>query len=146
MSQYPPVGFSFWVSFGISDNPVDMAFQDVAGIGMELQTEDVVEGGENMFTQKLPTRANYTPLVLKRGLAVKSPVTDWIRDAIENLSIQPLTIIVALLNENKEPLIAYRFINAYPLKWSISNFNAETSSVVIETLELYYQYFKIINQ
>jgi phage tail-like protein len=146
MSQYPPVGFSFWVSFGISDNPVDMAFQDVAGIGMELQTEDVVEGGENKFTQKLPTRANYTPLVLKRGLAVKSPVTDWIRDAIENLSIQPLTIIVALLNENKEPLIAYRFINAYPLKWSISNFNAETSSVVIETLELYYQYFKIINQ
>ena len=146
MSQYPPVGFSFWVSFGISDNPVDMAFQDVAGIGMELQTEDVVEGGENMFTQKLPTRANYTPLVLKRGLAVKSPVTDWIRDAIENLSIQPLTVIVALLNENKEPLIAYRFINAYPLKWSISNFNAETSSVVIETLELYYQYFKIINQ
>ncbi len=146
MSQYPPVGFSFWVSFGIGDSPVDIAFQDVAGIGMELQTEDVVEGGENMFTQKLPTRANYTPLVLKRGLAVKSPVTDWIRDAIENLSIRPLTVIVALLNENKEPLIAYRFINVYPLKWSISNFNAETSSVVIETLELYYQYFKIINQ
>jgi len=146
MSQYPPVGFSFWVSFGIGDHPVDIAFQDVAGIGMELQTEDVVEGGENMFTQKLPTRANYTPLVLKRGLAVKSPVTEWIRDSIENLSIKPLTIIVALLNENKEPLIAYRFINAYPLKWSISNFNAETSSVVIETLELYYQYFKIINQ
>jgi phage tail-like protein len=146
MSQYPPVGFSFWVSFGIGDHPVDIAFQDVAGIGMELQTEDVVEGGENMFTQKLPTRANYTPLVLKRGLAIKSPVTDWIRDSIENLSIKPLTIIVALLNEKKEPLIAYRFINAYPLKWSISNFNAETSSVVIETLELYYQYFKIINQ
>jgi len=146
MSQYPPVGFSFWVSFGIGDHPVDIAFQDVSGIGMELQTEDVVEGGENKFTQKLPTRANYTPLVLKRGLAVKSPVTEWIRDSIENLSINPLTIIVALLNEKKEPLIAYRFINAYPLKWSISNFNAETSSVVIETLELYYQYFKIINQ
>ena len=145
MSHYPPVGFSFWVSFSFSSDSVDIAFQDVAGIGMELQTEDIVEGGENMFTQKLPTRASYTPLVLKRGLAVKSSLTDWVRDAVENLSINPVPVIVALLDENKVPLIAYQFINAYPLKWSVSNFNAETSSVVIETLELYYQYFKIIN-
>lgn len=144
MNRYPPVGFSFWVSFEISDNPVDIAFQDVSGIAMELQTEDIVEGGENRFTQKLPTRANYTPLVLKRGLAVDSKVTDWARDAIENLTIKPTSIIVALLNDKKEPLVAYRFLNAYPLKWNISNFNAESSNIVIESLELYYQYFKII--
>ncbi len=145
MNKYPPVGFSFWVSFEISNSPIDIAFQDVSGIGMELQTEDIVEGGENRFTQKLPTRAGYTPLVLKRGLVVQSEVTDWIRDAIENLTIRPATIIVALLNEKREPLTAYRFLNAYPLKWNISNFNAESSSIVIESMELYYQYFKIIN-
>lgn len=148
MQRYPPVGFSFWVSFNINDDmvaPIDIAFQDVSGIGMELQTEDIVEGGENRFTQKLPTRATYTPLVLKRGLAVQSPLTTWVRDAIENFSIRPVTIIVALLNDQKEPLIAYRFIHAYPLKWSITNFNAESSTLVIESLELYYQYFKIIN-
>ena len=145
MNKYPPVAFSFWVSFEISSDPVDIAFQDVSGIGMELQTEDVVEGGENRFTQKLPTRANYTTLVLKRGLAIKSPLTNWCRNAIENFSIKPTSIIVALLNEKKEPLIAYRFLNAFPVKWSISNFNAESSSIVIESLELYYQYFKIIN-
>ncbi|HTO14877.1 MAG TPA: phage tail protein [Edaphocola sp.] len=142
--RYPPVGFSFWVSFEISDNPIDIAFQDVSGIGMELQTEDIIEGGENRFTQKLPTRANYPPLVLKRGLAVDSKLTDWLRDAIENLSIRPTSIIVALLNDKKEPLMAYRFLNAYPLKWNISSLNAEKSEIVIETLELYYQYFKII--
>lgn len=144
MNQYPPVGFSFWVSFEISDSPIDLAFQDVSGISMELQTEDILEGGENRFTQKLPLRANYTPLVLKRGLALDSKLTDWARDAIENFSIKPATIIVALLNDKKEPLIAYRFLNAYPLKWNISNFNAESSNIVIESLELYYQYFKII--
>lgn len=144
MSRYPPVGFSFWVSFEISNNPVDIAFQDVSGISMELQTEDIVEGGENRFTQKLPMRANYTPLVLKRGLVVDSKLTDWARDAIENLTIKPTTIIVALLNDKKEPLVAYCFLNAYPLKWNISNFNAESSTIVIESLELYYQYFKLI--
>ena len=144
--RYPPVGFSFWVSFGISDSPADVAFQDVSGIGMELQTEDVAEGGENRFTQKLPTRSAYTPLILKRGLAVQSQLTDWVRNAIENLEIKPATVLVALLNDKKEPVIAWQFLNAYPLKWSVSNFNAENSSVVIETLELYYQYFKIINK
>ncbi len=143
---YPPVGFSFWVSFEISNDTVDIAFQDVAGIGRELQTEDIIEGGENRYTQKLPTRASYTPLVLKRGMVVKSALTEWAKEAIENLDIKPATVLVALLNENKEPLIAYQFINAYPLKWSVSNFNAETSSLVIESLELYYQYFKVINQ
>jgi phage tail-like protein len=145
MSRYPPVGFSFWVSFEISPDPIDIAFQDVAGIGMELQTEDVPEGGENRFTQKLPTRASYTPLVLKRGLAVRSELTNWCRDAIENFSIKPTSIIVALLNDKKEPLIAYRFLNAYPVKWNISNFNAESNAIVIESVELYYQYFKTIN-
>ena len=145
MTRYPPVGFSFWVSFEISGESVDMAFQDVAGIGMELQTEDIIEGGENRFTQKLPTRANYTPLVLKRGMAVQSRLTNWVRDAIENFDINPTNVIVALMNEKREPLMAYRFMNAYPVKWSVSNFNAETSSIVIESLELYYQYFKIIN-
>lgn len=146
MSHYPPVGFSFWVSFEFSNDPVDIAFQEVSGIGVELQTEDVVEGGENMFTQKLPTRTSYTPLVLKRGLVVKSSLTNWVKNAMENLTVNPVTVIVALLNENKEPLAAWRFLNAYPVKWNVSNFNAESSSVVIETMELYYQYYKSINQ
>jgi phage tail-like protein len=143
--RYYPLGFSFWVSFEISSEPIDIAFQDVAGIGRELQTEDIIEGGENRFTQKLPLRASYTPLVLKRSLVVRSELTEWVRDAIENFSIKPATVIVALLNEKKEPLIAYQFYNAYPLKWSVSNFNAESSNLVIESLELYYQYFKVIN-
>ncbi len=78
-------------------------------------------------------------------MAVQSKLTNWVRDAIENFDINPTNVIVALMNEKREPLMAYRFMNAYPVKWSVSNFNAETSSIVIESLELYYQYFKIIN-
>lgn len=144
MTFYPPVGFSFWVRFDISNDPIDISFQDVSGISMEMQMEEIVEGGTNGYSQKLPTRAIYSPLVLRRGMAVNSKVSEWITDAIENFNISPITIVVALLNENSEPLIAYRFLNAYPVKWSVSNFNAETSSIVIESLELYYQYFKII--
>lgn len=145
MNQYSPLSsFNFWISFELSDSPIDLAFQEISGIRMELQSEHILEGGENRYIQKLPLQSSFSPLVLKRGLAVNSKLMDWARDAIENLNIRPATILVALLNEKQEPLITYRFMNSYPLKWSISNFNAESNITVIESLELYYEYFNII--
>ena len=68
----------------------------------------------------------------------------WCSDAIENLEIEPVPVVVSLLNENHEPLKSYAFINAYPLKWSVSNFNAESNNLVIETIELYYQFYRTL--
>ena len=48
---------------------------------------------------------------------------------------------LVLLNENHEPLEAWNFVKAYPVKWSISNFNAQGNELVVETIELAYQYF-----
>ena len=43
-------------------------FTEVSGLSVEMGTEEFVEGGENRFIQKYPTRAKYPELVLKRGL------------------------------------------------------------------------------
>lgn len=142
MANYPPVGFHFNVQFQFPGNPVNIGFQDVSGISVDLETESVTEGGENRFTYKLPIRSVYPNLVLKRGLMPSAALNKWCSNAIENLEIEPIPIVVSLLNEKHEPLISYAFINSYPLKWSVSNFNAETSSIVIETVELYYQFFR----
>lgn len=144
-NNYPPVGYFFRVDFQLgAGKNADTMFQDVSGFNAELQTEDVRQGGENRFSQVLPTRAKYTDLVLKRGLIVNSDVVKWCKDAIENLDIKPITIIVTLLNEKSEPLQSFNIVNAWPKKWSISNFNAEESKIVVETLEISYQYFREI--
>ena len=143
-TYYPPVGFHFRVEFdlaGIKDN--DFRFRDVSGLSMELEEESVNEGGENRYIQKLPVRARYTDLVLKRGLLTDSTVQKWCLAAIQDLDIQPTTVWVTLLNEKHEPLKTYTFVNAWPKKWNITDFNAESSDLVIESLELAYQYFKI---
>lgn len=135
------MGFHFRVDF---DGEQDIDFQEVTGINRELEVEKVKSGGENRFTYQLPTRASYPSLVLKRGLLKDSSlVANWVKDAIENLDIRPMTVVVTLLNENHEPLQAYNFVNVWPKKWSISDFNSSESKVVIETLELVYQYFTI---
>jgi len=91
----------------------------------------------------LPVRARYSDLVLKRGLLVDSAIVKWCKDAIENLSITPITIIVTLLNEKNQPLQTFNIVNAWPKKWSLSDFNAQESKIVVETMELSYQYFKV---
>lgn len=146
MDYYPPVGFHFKVEFMDVPNLAqrDTYFQDVSGLSRELGTETVNSGGENRFSFKLPTRAQYNNLVLKRGLWVDSKLIQWATDAIEHFDIQTSTVMVTLLNENHEPLQTYQCIHAWPQKWNISNFNAEENKIVIETLELAYQYFKII--
>lgn len=145
--SYPPVGFHFKVEFqGIPGlQPQDGHFQEVTGLSRELESESVKSGGENRFTYKLPTRAQYPNLVLKRGLLLDSGLLNWVNDAIYNLDIKPATVLVTLLNEKHEPLQTYQCVNAWPIKWSVADFNAQESRIMVETMELFYQYFTIIN-
>jgi phage tail-like protein len=140
----PPAGFHFRVEFGVPDAPGnDTRFREVSGLTRELEEETYNEGGENRFVHKLPVRGRYGDLVLKRGLLVDSGVREWCERAIYELDIEPVPVFVTLLNDEHEPLQSYSVVNAWPKKWSISDFNAESSEVVIETLELAYQYFKV---
>jgi phage tail-like protein len=144
MATYPIAGFHFDVQFQLGTGPVNIGFQDVSGIGVDIETESITEGGENRFTYKLPLRASYSNLVLKRALITNADLMNWCNNSIDNLEIEPASVVVSLLNENHEPLKSYAFINAYPLKWSVSNFNAESNNLVIETIELYYQFFRTL--
>lgn len=142
---YPPVGFHFRVVFsGFGDGDVDSRFQSVSGLTMELETESLKEGGENRYEHVLPKRARYPALVLKRGLVKDSKLlTQWCNDAFQSLIIKPVDITISLLNENHEPLMTWNVKHAWPVKWNLSELNAEQSNLAIETFELQYHYFTL---
>lgn len=141
-NYYPPPGFHFKVEvLGLPPGDHDVRFTEVGGLSVEMATEEVAEGGENRFLQKYPTRAKYPDLVLKRGLLVRSEVLTWIELCIQAYQITPKNIDVKLLNEEHQPLMTWHVVNAYPTKWSVSDLNASNNAVVIETLQLTYQYF-----
>ncbi len=58
-----------------------------------------------------------------------------VSQSLKNFDIQPINLIVKLLNEQHQPLQTWNVVHAYPVKWEISNFNAEESKLVIESLE-----------
>lgn len=144
-SYYPPVGFHFRVEVLDLPSPKenDLRFSEVGGLATEFGTEEVAEGGENRFVQKYPIRAKYPDLVLKRGLLKDSSVLKWVRACLEDFQIKPKHVDVQLLNEKHEPLLTWHLRNAYPTKWTVSDFQAANSAVVIETLQLTYQFFTL---
>ena len=141
---YPPVGFHFQVVFDSGAGPaekIDTRFQEVSGFGVELTTEEIDEGGENRFIHRVPKKTKYSNLVLKRGLMKKSGLVKWITDAIDNYTFKPVLVTVNLLNSKHETLVSWDFARAYPVKWSTSDLKAQDNSIVVETLELSYQFF-----
>ena len=82
-------------------------------------------------------------MILKRGLLVNSEIVTWIRECLEDYNIQPKNLYIKLLNDEHQPLLTWRIINAYPTKWVVSDFNASSNTVVVETLQFFYQYFKM---
>lgn len=144
-NYYPPVGFHFLVEFeGLGSQEKDHQFQSVSGLSVDIEIEEIAEGGENRFKHKLPVKTKYPNLTLKRGMLIDSAVIDWCRDAIENFSFKPVNLTVKLLNEEHQPLISWNVVHAYPIKWSVEDFNAEESKLVVESFELTYNYFTLI--
>lgn len=143
--RYPPVGFHFRVEFSLPDvTDNDNRFRDVSGLSYQVDTEELREGGENRFIHQLPTRVDFQSLTLKRGMITDSIVIEWVRNTLENFEFVPIDVMVSLLGSDHQPIRSWQIKNAWPKKWTISDFNAQENNIVIETLELEYNNFRII--
>jgi len=141
---YPPVGFHFKVKVGlssVSNEPKESRFQEVSGLSKGLEVEEWSEGGENRFIHRLPLATKYGNVTLKRGMFTGSKLIDWCFDAIDHFSFKPVDIDITLLNEQHQAVSVWNLVNAYPVKWSVTDFKAQDNSILIESLELAFQYF-----
>jgi phage tail-like protein len=159
MAEYNYVpAFSFTLSF-MGNLPKEFEhtdqvfrFQDVSGLKLEMKTENVEEGGVNNYVHKLPQRAEYGPLVLKRALgAAPSLISKWAEEAIIHFNFYLLDVVVSMCKlvpgdkmkkegDRLEPVKTWVFYGAYPTKLELSPLNANENKLVIETLELAYRY------
>lgn len=142
----PPMAFRFGVIFlakGIIPNPIDIRFQKVSGFSATLETSTLDEGGENVTSGfRFPEKVTYENLRLERGLALLSPLNREFDQAMTDLKLRPSNVLVILFAETGLPFAAWLFRKAYPVKWSMSDLDASSSQLVIETLELAFQEFK----
>ena len=141
------LGFRFVVTFfigGVVPNPLDVRFKKVSGLKATVKTRTIAEGGQNLFTQKLPEGVEYDNLILERGMIVGSPLTIEFEAAMSLFKFSPSNVMVALLGEDKVPVAGWMFFNAYPVRWSTSDLDADQKTIVIDTLELAYSRMQTI--
>lgn len=140
----PPAAFHFRAEFDLgATTAADMEFSDVSGLNVEVTEEEVREGGENRYVHKLPGRAKYTNVVLKRGLLVDTGLRDWILDTVQTLTVVPVTVWIKLLDAEHAPLRTWTLIGCWPVKWTVGDFSAQQSALAVESLELAYTRFKV---
>jgi phage tail-like protein len=142
MTDYPPAAFHFVVRFGSGWGRSDASFQEVGGIGPEMETESFQEGGENRFVHTLPKGVKHPKLTLKRGVADHdSQLVQWCRTVLEGglaERIKPRDVFVYLLDAEGAPLRGWSFENAYPSHWTVDAFQADRNGIAIEKIELNY--------
>jgi phage tail-like protein len=129
--QDPLHGFRFLVEIeGIASG----GFVRVKGIQREVKHESYREGGVNDYEHKLFTQVSYPAVVLERGLALED-LWNWSLAASEG-NIQRKTVWIRLQNEAGEKAWAWQLDSAFPVKWSASDLDANSSQVSMESLEL----------
>jgi len=129
--QDPLRGFRFLLEIeGITSG----GFTRVKGISREVKHESYREGGVNEYEHKLVTQVSYPVVVLERGLALDDLWT-WAQAAADG-EVQRKTIRIRLQNEAGEKTWAWQIEHAIPVKWTASDLDAQSTQVVMESLEL----------
>ena len=109
-------------------------FTRVKGLSREVKHESYREGGVNEYEHKLITQVSYPVVVLERGLALDD-LWKWALAAADG-EVRRRTLRIRLQNEANEPAWAWQIEYALPVKWAVSDLDAQTSQVVMESLEL----------
>lgn len=129
--QDPLRGFRFLLEIeGITSG----GFTRVKGLSREVKHESYREGGVNEYEHKLITQVSYPVVVLERGLALDD-LWKWAL-AVADGEVKRRTIWIRLQNEANEKMWAWQIEHALPVKWTASDLDAQSSPVVMESLEL----------
>lgn len=148
-NSYPPGSFYFQLQFGPMKTPADNAFQEASGLDVEVEVEEIQEGGQP-YKHRVPQTTKYGNLVLRRGyISANSSLSKWVEATLNTdftKPIQTYDVQLSLLNDQDVALATWHFREAWPVKWSMSDFKSQENALAIETLEFAYASFHRLSQ
>lgn len=125
----------------------DGGFQEVSGLEIEMDVQDLDVGGANDRVVRRVGRARFQPLVLKRGMF--APAADgpdghadpalwrWLQDVISGVRpVRRYDGAVEVLDQARTLRTAWRFERGLPAKVIGPALNAKSGEVAVEELHI----------
>jgi phage tail-like protein len=109
-------------------------FTTVSGFSSQADVLEYPEGGQNTFVHRLPTRTKQGNITLKRGVIPDSALYEWFQKT--TVQVEPVTLVITLLDTQMKPVKTWNLINAYPVKWTGGDLNASSTEILTESLEI----------
>jgi|TARA_X000000950_G_scaffold9085_4_gene10018 phage tail-like protein len=129
----------FYFSVDI-DDLTDLPFLEVSGLEVEADNISYRHGNDPSFgTIQMPGVKKSGNLILKKGVFANEDLYQSLISKIALNTYKRMTVVIRLLDENAEPRITWQINNAFPLKYSSTDMNSESSEAAIESIEFSHQ-------
>lgn len=115
------------------------AFNEVKGLGGELEVMAHAEGGNNDFVHQLPVRHSWSRIVLSRGVVREPGLWYWYTAGLTQSLGARRDGAIILLTPGGTPAMAWIFKGGLAAKWSGPELNGTANAVAVETLEIAHQ-------
>jgi phage tail-like protein len=118
------------------------AFTELSGLAVQLDVEELAEGGQNAYTHKLLGRMKWPNLVFKRGLTDTNALFEWIMScsgegfAGAGNKVEPRNGEVKVLDAAGRSMRRWSVVGARPVRWTGPRLAASSRDLAIEELEV----------
>ncbi len=132
---------------GVSDDgtAVRGSFSEVSGLEVDVKAIDYRNGSEDIRVRKLPGLKSYPIVKLVRGVTADLAFWNWVVEGMNGL-VHRTDASIVLLDENRNEVMRWNLVRAWPCKWTGPGLNAKNSEVAMETLEICHEGLSIDGQ
>lgn len=123
-------------------------FMEVGGLEVNVDVEELAEGGENSYVHKLPGRMTWPNITLTRGITQNDSLLTWLNKssgeqfAASGNKLTRSTAAITLIGPSGTRLRAWEFDGAFPVRWKGPQFAAGSNEMATEELEITHHGFR----
>jgi phage tail-like protein len=122
------------------------SFMEVSGLSVQVEVEELVEGGVNGYVHRLPGRMKWPNLLLKRGVTKSDVLFAWLASMQQGYSSgkpeKPSNASVVLCGPQGDEVRRWSVEGAYPVKWTGPKLAATSNELALEELEICHRGFR----
>ena len=144
-------GIGFGASFGTGRGLGDGGFAECSGLDIEMDVQELQEGGRNDGAVRRVGRARHQNIVLRRGMfhpvmgAVNGDLWRWLQDVVAGVRpVRRYDGLIEVMSVGDVVAARWAFTRGLPAKVAGPQLNARTGEVAIEELHIAHEGLRLV--